>query len=323
MPNVAVHFLFARRALDRWLAHPEDAPFPARDAAAADAFLYGSVAPDAGYWPGGDRLFSELAHLWRTGDLARSLAEASVDEPVARAYAWGWAAHVLADLLVHPLINQANGERVHGTRGRPVSSTEDVASHMRLEYGLDVAVFARNPRVERMGPRRALHPSAVGVLESALRATWGWAPPRDRLAAYHRTAAWAVRLSALANRVHGATWLRRPLSASVRAASRAIAPPRPWMTAAWNASPAAAAVLTPLPPPAWLVAETEAVAERFASVLDEHRDGPVPTLPNHDLITGDAVSDDALTPRTADALRDLAARGGFRVEAGIASSRPG
>jgi hypothetical protein len=314
MPNVAVHFLLSRRALDRWRACPAEAPFPVSDPAAANAFLYGSVAPDAGYWPGGDRLFSELAHLWRSGDLARAIGQAAGDA-VGRAYAWGWAAHVLADLLVHPLINQASGELVHGTRDRPVSSTEDVGSHMRLEYGLDVAIFARNPHVERMTVRGALSPLAIGALDDALRVTWGWAPPRERLSAYHRTAAWAVRLSALANRVQGARWTRRPLSASVRAVSRAVAPPRPWMTRRWNASPAAAAVLAPLAPPAWLVAETEAAADRFAASLGDHRDGDVPILPNHDLVTGDASTEEAPSPRTLDALRDLAARGGYRANA--------
>jgi hypothetical protein len=311
MPNVAVHFLFARRALRHWLERPASAPFPAGDPAAVDAFLYGSVAPDAGYWPGGDRLFSELAHLWRAGDLARALGEAA-GGPVQRAYAWGWASHVLADLLVHPLINEANGELVHGTRDRPVSSTDDVLNHMRLEYGLDVAVFARHPDLERMRVRRALHASAVSVLDEALRATWGWGPPRDRLVAYHATAAWAVRLSAVANRVHGARWTHRPLSAAIRALAGAAAPPRRWLPGAWNGSAAAAAVLSPLPSPSWLVAEVESAADRFPETIGEHRDGDVPSVPNHDLITG-APEQDFVPPRTADALRELAARGGGRA----------
>ncbi|MDB4948830.1 MAG: hypothetical protein JWM27_1479 [Gemmatimonadetes bacterium] len=312
MPNVAVHFVLARRALLRWSERPSLAPFRAADPAAAEAFLYGAVAPDAGYWPGGDRLFSELAHLWRTGDLARVLGQ-SAGDGVGRAYAWGWASHVLADLEVHPLINQAHGERVHGSRGRPVSSTEDVENHMRLEYGLDVAAAARHPWVERVRLRHALPDGVLTSLDDALRATWGWAPPPAQLAASHRTAAVAVRLGAWSNRVQGAAWDRRPLSAALRAVGAAFAPPRRWMPRAWNASAAAVAVLAPLPPPAWLLDEMDAVAERFAATLDAHRDGDVPALPNHDLITGDAHRPDALPARTTDALRQLAARGGFRA----------
>jgi hypothetical protein len=92
---------------------------------------------------------------------------------------------------------------------------------------------------------------------------------------------------------------------------RVAAPPRPWLPAAWNTSPAAAAILAPLDSPEWLVDEVEAVAAGFTDHLDAHRRGDAPRVTDHDLITGAVQNDDAHPPRTLDALRELAGRGGF------------
>src|SRR5262249_61645088 len=44
------------------------------------AFLIGSVAPDMGYFPGGEKFLSDLAHYVRSGALVRALARLRSEE---------------------------------------------------------------------------------------------------------------------------------------------------------------------------------------------------------------------------------------------------
>lgn len=312
MPNVAVHTLLAARALDAWRRDPRSAPFDARDPAAASAYFLATVVPDAGYYPRFDRLFSELAHVVRPGGLVRALAAAAETE-AERAFAFGWATHVLADLAVHPLLNEASGEVLHGARARPVTSTEDVTMHMRLEYGLDVAVFARHPRLDGIPLPGAPAESLTALVARGFADAYGWAPPRPPLARALRTARTMARLGRLTNRVQAARWSRRPLHASVRAGTRLLAPPRPWLPGAWNASPAARAILAPLAPPAWLVDAVDALADGFAEEMARHAATSLREVPDADLVTGAREGDAPPEPRTVDALTALAARGGHRI----------
>jgi len=50
---------------------------PAGDPALRAAFLAGTVGPDMGMYPGGEPLFSDLAHYVRSGELARALVRAA------------------------------------------------------------------------------------------------------------------------------------------------------------------------------------------------------------------------------------------------------
>lgn len=307
MPNATTHLLLAGRVLRRWARPGADAPFAVDDARATRAFLHGSLSPDAGYFPRGDRLFSELAHLARTGDLARALVE-EARTPAQRAHAWGWATHLLGDVAIHPLINAAHGERVRGSRHHPVTSTEDEAGHMRLEFGLDAALFAAFPEVEDAEPGAGPEMHDLGHVERAYRRVYGWGPTAAWVAGAHRTTGWMARLSRMINLAFTARASRRPLHALLRVGARTVAPPRFWLPGRWNRSAPVLAVLSPLRPPSWLVGETAEVVEGFAAWVDGLRAGGLAGLANHDLVTGEREQPGNPTPRAAEALRLLAAR---------------
>ena len=73
----------------------------------AHAFAYGgSLIQDMGYYPFGNKYFSDLTHYVRSGDFIVNLInEASdLDE---YAFALGALAHYSSDNLGHPVVNQA------------------------------------------------------------------------------------------------------------------------------------------------------------------------------------------------------------------------
>src|SRR5580692_473177 len=86
--------------------------FPAAtddDLKKAHAYAYGgSVMQDMGYYPFGNKFFSDLTHYVRSGDfIVNMIKEASdLDE---YAFALGALAHYSADNCGHPTVNQAVG----------------------------------------------------------------------------------------------------------------------------------------------------------------------------------------------------------------------
>ena len=75
----------------------------------AHAFAYGgSLIQDMGYYPFGNKYFSDLTHYVRSGDfISNLLKEASdLDE---YAFALGALAHYSADNCGHPTVNEAVG----------------------------------------------------------------------------------------------------------------------------------------------------------------------------------------------------------------------
>lgn len=167
MPCATIHLAVAGRVLDEWTRSPFTAPLDPSRAGVREAFLHGALAPDMGFIPGTHRLVSEVAHYLRPGDLTRALLEwaTSVQE---EAFAWGWASHLLADVRIHPLVGRAAGERLYGDRDRRVDALEDVATHVSLEVGLDVAILRGDPEIPRP-PRGAFFPTH-GRIRSLLRA---------------------------------------------------------------------------------------------------------------------------------------------------------
>ena len=195
MPGSAVHLLIADRVMG-----PDLPP----GAAAREALRLGSVAPDMGYFPGGDQFASDLAHYHTPATLTRNLWRLAQDE-VGRQFARGWATHVLADVLIHPLINRAAGELTGGPT--PRTYAEDPVAHVRVEQGLDAAVAGRGVRPPRV-PVSA-HWGLTALLGEAYRRTYGVGPPGLRLEAsilatarfcpwvlgYARAAGWRLRLA--------------------------------------------------------------------------------------------------------------------------------
>lgn len=307
MPNAGVHLLLVHDLLERWRTAPALAPFPARDVRAARAFAHGALAPDIGYFPGGDRLFSELAHLIGPADLARELTERAFT-PEQQAYAWGWVTHVHADAAIHPLLNEAGGEHRHGDRSRPVSSTDDVRLHMRLEYGLDAAVFARAPRLDTMRCDGDMAPDTIEMVVDAYRALYGWSPPASALAASHRMSSRLAHIALALDRLHSATLRRRPVRRLARAVAGVAAVPLRALPVGYRESTVMRAVLEPIAPPEWLVDAALSTIESVAQALGEGCEQDLHLLPNRNLITGVHSSRDGRDRRTLDALLELEAR---------------
>jgi hypothetical protein len=277
MPGCALHLEMATRVLRFWTDCPAIRPFPPDQPRCRDAFLFGSLAPDLGYYPGGDRLFSDLAHYIRSGELARSLIAAAQTD-ADRALAWGWVTHVLADAWIHPLINQAVGEHIHGNRLPGVPYADDAAAHVRVETGLDAAlpVVAGWPDPPAIG--RAPEASLFAPVARAYQATYGFAPSCARLYSAHRIAIALVPALLLGGRIVGgrpAGHLNRWIHGSLAGVTR-MCRPRGLLTA----------LLNPLPPPDWLLAEARAIVEAFTESFQTSYAEKLERLPDYNLDTG-------------------------------------
>src|SRR3954454_21164820 len=112
---------------------------------AAHAYAYGgSLIHDLGYYPFGNRFFSDLVHYVRSGAFVGALlTEASdVNE---YAFALGALSHYAADIAGHPAVNAAVAEQFPQLRkkyGRSVTFDEDPKAHIRTEFGFDVVQVA-------------------------------------------------------------------------------------------------------------------------------------------------------------------------------------
>lgn len=124
--------------------------FPAAtdvDLQKAHAFAYGgSVMQDMGYYPFGNKYFSDLTHYVRSGDFVVNLLKESSDLN-EYAFALGALAHYSADNCGHPTINQAVGiefPKLEKKFGKSVTYEDDPKAHIRTEFGFDVTQVAKN-----------------------------------------------------------------------------------------------------------------------------------------------------------------------------------
>ena len=124
--------------------------FPAAtddDLKKAHAFAYGgSLIQDMGYYPFGNKFFSDLTHYVRSGDFIMNLLKDSSDLN-EYAFALGALAHYSADNCGHPTVNQAVGIRFPKLRkkyGAEVTYEDDPKAHIRTEFGFDMTQVAKN-----------------------------------------------------------------------------------------------------------------------------------------------------------------------------------
>lgn len=297
MPGCAVHLELARRVLDAWVHHPGEAPFPLDHPACRRAFLFGSLAPDLGYFPGGDGLLADLAHCIRSAHLTRSLIN-SAKTDLELALAWGWGTHVLGDILIHPLINQAVGERACGHRLPGLTYADDPIAHIRIELGLDAMLPAKfgwpNPCIGvDFDPGRA----GVEALTRAYRQTYGLTFSCIRMRLSHRLA--GVFVSALL--AGGRVYSDRPVVSFVyvmhRGASRLTRRVRP--------DGRLFAFTNPLPPPEWLLDECKIIVDGFTERFEGYYKSRFCSLPDYNLDTGAIDSDPPVYPLTISALAQL------------------
>jgi hypothetical protein len=113
----------------------------------AHGYAYGgSVIPDMGYYPLGNKYFSDLVHYVRSGDLVSTLIRESsnLDE---YAFALGVLAHYASDNSGHPTINRVVAmefPRLRRKYGAEVTYEDDPKAHIRTEFGFDMEQVAKN-----------------------------------------------------------------------------------------------------------------------------------------------------------------------------------
>src|SRR5438034_811016 len=124
--------------------------FPAAtadDLRRAHAYAYGGcLIQDMGYYPFGNRRFSDLVHYVRSGDFVAGLINESSDLNEF-AFALGAVAHYASDLSGHPAINHSVALRFPKLRkkyGDSVTFSQDPKAHIRTEFGFDVTQVAKN-----------------------------------------------------------------------------------------------------------------------------------------------------------------------------------
>ena len=124
--------------------------FPAAtedDLKKAHAFAYGgSLVQDMGYYPFGNKYFSDLTHYVRSGDFVVNLLEESSDIN-EYAFALGALSHYSSDNCGHPTINQVVAlefPKLQRKFGNEVTYADDPKAHIRTEFGFDMVQVAKN-----------------------------------------------------------------------------------------------------------------------------------------------------------------------------------
>ena len=119
----------------------------ADDLKKAHAFAYGgSLVQDMGYYPFGNKYFSDLTHYVRTGDFIVNMIHEATDLN-EYAFALGALAHYSADNMGHPTVNEAVAIQFPKLRkkfGNEVTYEDNPKAHIRTEFGFDVVQVAKN-----------------------------------------------------------------------------------------------------------------------------------------------------------------------------------
>ena len=112
----------------------------------AHAYAYGgAVIQDMGYYPFGNKEFSDLVHYVRSGDFVLELLRES-QNPDEYAFALGALSHYASDITGHPAVNQAVAityPKLRAKFGPIVLYAQDKTAHIRTEFGFDMAQVAK------------------------------------------------------------------------------------------------------------------------------------------------------------------------------------
>jgi len=113
----------------------------------AHAYAYGgSMVQDMGYYPFGNKFFSDLLHYVRSGDFVVNLVHDSSDLN-EYAFALGALAHYAADNSGHPMVNHVVALEFPSLKkkyGEQVTYANDPKAHIRTEFGFDMVQVAKN-----------------------------------------------------------------------------------------------------------------------------------------------------------------------------------
>ncbi len=113
----------------------------------AHAFAYGgSLVQDMGYYPFGNKYFSDLTHYVRSGDFIVNLVKEASDLN-EYAFALGALAHYSADNMGHPAVNQSVAilfPKLREKFGSSVTYEDNPKAHIQTEFGFDMTQVAKN-----------------------------------------------------------------------------------------------------------------------------------------------------------------------------------
>src|SRR4051812_7830341 len=113
----------------------------------AHGYAYGgAIIQDLGYYPHGNKTFSDLTHYVRTGDFVLALISESRNLNEL-AFALGAMSHYISDIEVHRSATN-RGEpllypKLARKYGEVVTYEDDPAAHLKTEFGFDVLEVAK------------------------------------------------------------------------------------------------------------------------------------------------------------------------------------
>jgi hypothetical protein len=117
------------------------------DISKAHAYAYGGcVVQDMGYYPFGNKFFSDLVHYVRSGDFVEHLLKDSSNLN-EYAFALGALTHYAADNSGHPAINHIVAiefPKLKKKYGDTVTYAQDPKAHIRTEFGFDMVQVAKD-----------------------------------------------------------------------------------------------------------------------------------------------------------------------------------
>jgi len=149
----------------------------AADLRRARAFAYGgSVVQDLGYYPFGNKLFTDLVHYVRSGDFVEALLrEARTVGELA--FALGAAAHYVSDNIGHPVAINKSVPLIHpklrAKFGDEVIYADDPKRHVMVEFAFDVVQTASGAYLPDAHREHIGFELSLPVLERAFNATYG------------------------------------------------------------------------------------------------------------------------------------------------------
>jgi len=113
----------------------------------AKAFAYGgAIMPDMGYFPFGNKKFTDLTHYVRGGDFVNALLTQATNMNEL-AFAYGAMAHYASDNYGHPIgVNPSVSllyKKMKRKYGDQVTYGENPISHRRVEFAFDVIQVSR------------------------------------------------------------------------------------------------------------------------------------------------------------------------------------
>ena len=149
----------------------------AKEIEGARAYAHGgSHIADLGYFPFGNRLFTDLVHYVRSGEFVGNMVAtaSNVDE---YAFALGALSHYVADDIGHPeATNRTVPEiypKLRRKYGGVVTYAESKSAHLQTEFRFDVLQVAHSPKSLDLYRHAVEFEVAQPVLERAFRRTYG------------------------------------------------------------------------------------------------------------------------------------------------------